>query len=270
MKYITEALLFLALLCLTNQGVESRPSGAPEKTVSEERLKRDAQGAHLNGATFYDGKHNFGPQVNTYHTSQINNGNVDGTTKHATSTSQQHLDISISLQPQDIKDECIEKCVKHPVFSAKQRNGKFPFDYSGSTQKYVTEYNEGFHNFDHERNYQNQPTAVDNALQSHRVVTSPQIKTTEENIPSKVCHWEKVSNPEQGSIEKTPERQKRAPVDYRGSILSYGGSHVQAEAGANPSWDNHQSYQGSHIQNKYQRPNYGPSPHQPYRQPGPK
>jgi len=254
------------LLCLTSQGVESRPSGATEDAGTEERSKRNAQGAQLHGSQFdsaniYGGRHNFGSEVNTFVSSEHK---TDGTPKQGPSTQVQVSSTVLQIP----KEHYIEKCVDYPISSARLRNKRSPFDYSGSTQNYNTNIQGGSHNFGHESHISTQQAANDNVLQSHQFTTSPQIKKTEEKIISKVCHLEKVSNPEQGSVDKTPERQKRAPFDYTRSTQSYGGysSHVQGQAGStlNVGNRNHQAYQGNHNQYEYQnhRPNYGPAPYQ--------
>jgi len=284
MKYITEALLFLTLLCLTSQGVESRPSGATEDVGSEERLKRDAQGVLFHEANFHEGKHNFGSQVNTHYGSQTTNRNIeyelelelDGSPEHETSTNEHRLNVDNSLQPKNIRYKKVEICDAYPASPENLRNRRSPFDYTGSTQNYHNNYNGGTHNFGYQSHYQIQPTASKKGVEPHQDTTS-QIKTTEgQTLPKvfhwKKCHWEKVSIPEQGSIDKTPERQKRAPFDYRGSQNNYAGDHVQAEEGSSPNWKNRNDYAGNHIQNEnneyqVQGPNYGPSPYQPYRQP---
>merc|ERR1712212_295101 len=184
MKYITKALLFLALLCLTSQGVESRPSKATEDAGNEERLKRDAQGANLQGlhfdsATFHDGRHNFGSEVNTYVSTEHN---TDGPPKQGTST---HFQISSTVS-QIPKEKYIEKCVEYPFSSAQMRNKRSPFDYSGSTQTYNNNYHGGSHNFGHESHIVTQQATNDKVFQSHRVTTSPKIQKTEEKIISKI------------------------------------------------------------------------------------
>jgi len=266
MKHITKALIFLALLCLTAQGVESRPSGATEDPRSEERLKRQL-GAQIKEATFHQGDHNFGTETHTYLTSQNNYVNKEGAPKETTSTILQTSSI-VSQNHEDIKEKYIEKCTYIPISPAlpSPRNKRSPgFNYAGSTQNYHSTYHGGHHNFGKkETHYQVQPTDIDYNVQPQDT-TSPDVKTTDQKLFTKECHFEKTSSLEQEPIDNTKIRQKRG-FDYSGSTAHYAGgaNHVQTE-GATPNWNNQQHYQGNHIQNS----NEYVQPPNTFRQPPP-